>query len=127
MIVTESLFSMDSDTPDIAGLQALANEFGATLMVDVAHDLGCLGADGTGHIGMQGMLGKVDLVMGSFSKTFASNGGFVASRKRAVKEYLRFYSPSCTFSTRSRPSRSPSSDRLYRSCARPKVPPCAGA
>ncbi|WP_294646549.1 aminotransferase class I/II-fold pyridoxal phosphate-dependent enzyme [uncultured Aureimonas sp.] len=98
MIVTESLFSMDSDTPDIAGLQALANEFGATLMVDVAHDLGCLGADGTGHIGMQGMLGKVDLVMGSFSKTFASNGGFVASRKRAVKEYLRFYSPSCTFS-----------------------------
>lgn len=98
MIVTEGLFSMDSDTPDIAGLQALANEFGATLMVDVAHDLGCLGEDGTGHIGIQNMLGKVDLVMGSFSKTFASNGGFVASKSRAVKEYLRFYSPSCTFS-----------------------------
>jgi glycine C-acetyltransferase len=98
MLVTEGLFSMDSDTPDIAAMQQLAEEFGATLMVDVAHDLGCLGEDGTGHIGIQNMLGKVDLVMGSFSKTFASNGGFVVTNNRAVKEYLRFYSPSCTFS-----------------------------
>ena len=98
MVVTEGLFSMDSDTPDIGALQDLAHEYGATLMVDVAHDLGCLGEDGTGHIGIQNMLGKVDLVMGSFSKTFGSNGGFVATRSRAVKEYLRYYSPSCTFS-----------------------------
>ena len=98
MIVTESLFSMDSDTPDIRALQDLADEFDATLMVDVAHDLGNIGQDGRGHIGLQGMLGKVDLVMGSFSKTFGSNGGFVACRDRHVKEYLRFYSPSCTFS-----------------------------
>ena len=98
MIVTESLFSMDSDTPDIEALQNLADEFDATLMVDVAHDLGCLGEDGRGHIGLQNMVGKVDLVMGSFSKTFGSNGGFVACRERHVKEYLRFYSPSCTFS-----------------------------
>lgn len=98
MIVTEGLFSMDSDTPDLAAMQALAREYNATLMVDVAHDLGCLGADGTGHIGIQNMLGQVDLVMGSFSKTFGSNGGFVAMNDRAVKEYLRFYSPSCTFS-----------------------------
>ncbi len=98
MVVTESLFSMDSDTPDITALQEAADEYGATLMVDVAHDFGCLGDDGTGHIGIQNMLGKVDLVMGSFSKTFASNGGFVATNNRAVKEYLRFYSPTCTFS-----------------------------
>lgn len=98
MVVTEGLFSMDSDTPDLIALQDLAREYDATLMVDVAHDLGCLGEDGTGHIGIQGMLGKVDLVMGSFSKTFGSNGGFVATNSRAVKEYLRFYSPSCTFS-----------------------------
>jgi glycine C-acetyltransferase len=98
MVVTEGLFSMDSDTPDIAALQALCHEFNATLVVDVAHDLGCLGEDGRGHIGLQGMLGKVDLVMGSFSKTFGSNGGFVACRSREVKEYLRFYSPPCTFS-----------------------------
>jgi glycine C-acetyltransferase len=98
MVVTEGLFSMDSDTPDLVGLQALCDEFGATLMVDVAHDLGNLGEDGRGFIGMQGMLGKVDLVMGSFSKTFGSNGGFVACRSREVKEYLRFFSPPCTFS-----------------------------
>lgn len=98
LIVTEGLFSMDSDTPDIAALQHLAHRYGGTLVVDVAHDLGCLGDDGTGHIGIQKMLGEVDLVMGSFSKTFGSNGGFVATNSRAVKEYLRFYSPSCTFS-----------------------------
>jgi 7-keto-8-aminopelargonate synthetase-like enzyme len=98
MVVTEGLFSMDSDTPDLAALQELCHEYGATLLVDVAHDLGALGEDGRGHIGIQKMLGKVDLVMGSFSKTFASNGGFVACRTRAIKEYLRFYSPPATFS-----------------------------
>jgi 7-keto-8-aminopelargonate synthetase-like enzyme len=98
MVVTEGLFSMDSDTPDLAAMQELCREYNATLMVDVAHDLGSLGEDGRGHIGLQGMLGKIDLVMGSFSKTFASNGGFVACKSRAVKEYLRFYSPPCTFS-----------------------------
>jgi glycine C-acetyltransferase len=98
LLVTESLFSMDSDTPDIAALQALCHEFDATLMVDVAHDLGNLGPTGRGFIEMQNMLGKVDVVMGSFSKTFASNGGFVAARKRSVKEYLRYYSSPNTFS-----------------------------
>jgi glycine C-acetyltransferase len=98
LVVTEGLFSMDSDTPDIAALQSLCHEFNATLVVDVAHDLGCLGDDGRGHLGIQNMLGKVDLVMGSFSKTFASNGGFVACKSRAVKEYLRFYSAPATFS-----------------------------
>ena len=98
MVVTEGLFSMDSDTPDIRAMQALCKEYDATLMVDVAHDLGCLGEDGRGFIGAQGMLGQVDVVMGSFSKTFASNGGFVAVNNRAIKEYLRFYSAPATFS-----------------------------
>ncbi|MGH7227388.1 MAG: aminotransferase class I/II-fold pyridoxal phosphate-dependent enzyme, partial [Gemmataceae bacterium] len=98
LVVTEGLFSMDSDTPDLAVLQELCREFNATLVVDVAHDLGSLGKDGRGHIGMQNMLGQVDVVMGSFSKTFASNGGFVACKSRAVQEYLRFYSAPATFS-----------------------------
>jgi len=98
MVVTEGLFSMDSDTPDLLAFQELCNEFGATLLVDVAHDLGNLGPDGRGHIGLQNMVGKLDLVMGSFSKTFGSNGGFITCRNRALKEYMRFYSPSCTFS-----------------------------
>src|SRR6202521_1948274 len=60
LVITEGLFSMDSDTPSLLELQALCHEYKATLVVDVAHDLGCLGKDGRGHIGMQDMLGKID-------------------------------------------------------------------
>lgn len=98
LVVTEGLFSMDSDTPDLGALQELSREYEATLLVDVAHDLGSMGPGGTGAIGAQGMLGKVDIVMGSFSKTFASNGGFVTSNSAAVKQYLKFYGSSATFS-----------------------------
>jgi glycine C-acetyltransferase len=98
LVITEGLFSMDSDTPDIAALQDLCREYDARLMVDVAHDLGCIGKAGRGHIGLQNMLGKVDIVMGSFSKTFASNGGFVAVNSPAVKEYLRYFGSAGTFS-----------------------------
>jgi glycine C-acetyltransferase len=99
MVVTEALFSLDSDTPDLAALQALCEEFGATLLVDVTHDLGVLGADGTGVVGDLGLLGKLDLVVGSFAATLASNGGFVACRNREVKEYLRFFSSPCAASS----------------------------
>ena len=98
LVVTESLFSMDSDWPDIRKMQEICREHEATLVVDVAHDLGSLGPDGTGNLGAAGLLGEVDLVMGSFSKTFASNGGFVATHKREVKEYLKCYSSPQTFS-----------------------------
>jgi glycine C-acetyltransferase len=98
LVVTESLFSMDSDTPDLQELQDLCREYGATLLVDVAHDLGAMGPGGRGLIGEQGMLGKLDIVMGSFSKTFGSNGGFVACNSAAVKQYLKYYGSSATFS-----------------------------
>ena len=114
LLVTEGVFSMDADSPDIAALQALAHEFGALLVVDVAHDLGCSGPDGTGQIGAQNMLGKVDLVMGAFSKSFASNGGFVATHSQAVKEYLRYYAPSGTFSN----ALSPMQIAIVRECIR---------
>jgi 7-keto-8-aminopelargonate synthetase-like enzyme len=114
LVVTEGLFSMDSDTPNLVELQALCHEFNATLVVDVAHDLGCLGEDGRGHIGMQNMLGKIDLVMGSFSKTFASNGGFVACKTRAVKEYLRFYSAPVTFSNALSPGQAAIIDKAFQ-------------
>ena len=98
LVITEGLFSMHSDTPDIPALQDLCHEYGAKLLVDVAHDLGNIGEDGRGHVGRQKMTGKVDLVMGSFSKTFASNGGFVACNSVAVKEYLRYFGSTGTFS-----------------------------
>lgn len=98
LVVTEGLFSMDSDSPDLARLQAVCHEFGATLLVDVAHDLGALGPNGGGAIDAQGMLGKIDLVMGAFSKTFSSNGGFVATASRAVKRHLQLYAGPHMFS-----------------------------
>ena len=98
LVITEGLFSMDADVPDILATQAVCKEFGATLVVDVAHDLGALGPGGSGSLGIQGCLGKVDLVMGSFSKTFGSNGGFVASHLGSVKQFLKVFSPSNTFS-----------------------------
>jgi 7-keto-8-aminopelargonate synthetase-like enzyme len=97
LVVTESLFSMDSDTPDIVAIQNLCHAYNATLLVDVAHDLGAMGTTGRGALEMQAMLGKVDVVMGSFSKTFASNGGFVATNRPALKVALRFCCGPLTF------------------------------
>lgn len=98
LVVSEGLFSMDSDSPDIARLQEVAHEFGAVLMMDVAHDFGATGPHGTGQIGIQKMLGKVDLVMGSFSKTFSSNGGFVATNEKSVRQFLGIYGGSHMYS-----------------------------
>ncbi len=61
--------------PDIAGLVDICRRFGATLMVDAAHDLGAIGPTGRGFLERQGMAGRPDVLMGSFSKAFASNGG----------------------------------------------------
>jgi len=91
LVITEGLFSMDSDSPDLRAMQAVCREYQATLMVDVAHDFGSLGPGGTGHIGREGMLGEIDIVMGAFSKTFASNGGFVATRHAGVRSYVEAY------------------------------------
>jgi glycine C-acetyltransferase len=98
LVVTEGLFSMDADVPDLPLMQHLCREYNATLLVDVAHDLGALGPGGSGSIGQQAMLGKVDLVMGAFSKTFASNGGFVASSSHAVKRQLQLFAGPHLFS-----------------------------
>ncbi len=98
LVVTESLFSMHSDTPDLGAMRALCDKYDATLLVDCAHDLGSMGEDGLGHLGMQKMLDAADIIIGSFSKTFGSNGGFIAVRDKATAEYLKYYSATHTFS-----------------------------
>ena len=98
LVVSEGLFSMDSDSPAIEMLQQVAHEFGAVLMMDIAHDFGATGPGGTGQLGIQQMVGKVDLVMGSFSKTFATNGGFVATREKPVHQFLGIYAGSHMYS-----------------------------
>ena len=98
LVITEGLFSMDADMPDIAAIQEVCRQQDAILMVDIAHDFGAMGPGGTGTLGSQNMLGQVDLVMGSFSKTFASNGGFVAVKSPAIKQYMKFYGGPHVFS-----------------------------
>ncbi len=98
LVVTESLFSMHSDTPDIGALRAVCDEYNAQLLVDCAHDFGCIGENGLGHLSLQNMIDKTDVIIGSFSKTFASNGGFIAIKERSVAEYLKYFSATQTFS-----------------------------
>src|SRR5262245_15009336 len=98
LAMTEAVFSMDSDTPDFARFLEVRREYGAVSLVDVAHDLGCLGSTGRGQLEVQHLLGAPDLLIGSFSKTFASNGGFIATNDAGVKEYLKMYSSPQTFS-----------------------------
>jgi glycine C-acetyltransferase len=98
LVVTESLFSMHSDTPDIGALRAACDQYDAKLLVDCAHDFGCIGEEGLGHLGLQNMVGAPDIIVGSFSKTFASNGGFIGVKSQAAAEYLKYFSATQTFS-----------------------------
>ena len=98
LVVTESLFSMDSDYPDFERMSRLCDAYEASLMVDVAHDLGVLGPGGRGVLHETGMLEEVPFLVGSFSKTFASIGGFFAARHRGPTLYARGFSGSYTFS-----------------------------
>lgn len=97
LVVTETVFSMDSDVPDLAELREICTRHGANLLVDAAHDLGAMGPTGRGCLEACGMVGKPDILMGSFSKTFASNGGFVACQDPALKLALRYNCGPLTF------------------------------
>jgi len=92
LVVTEGLFSMESTTPPLSRIKEVCRAYDATLLVDVAHDLGASGPGGLGQLAAQGVLSDVDLVMGSFSKTFCSNGGFLATPSRALKQYVKQFS-----------------------------------
>ena len=98
LVVTEGTFSMDADSPQLAPLLDACGEHDATLLVDVAHDLGQLGPGGAGQIGAQGLLGDVDLVMGAFSKVFCACGGFLGTSSAAVKDYVRVFGGTFMFS-----------------------------
>lgn len=112
IVVVESLFSMDSDIPDLVKTQDLCNEYSATLIVDCAHDLGSIAETGRGALEFQSMIGKVDVLMGSFSKTFASNGGFVATNATELKLGLKYLCGPNTFSN----AMSPASAALVHKC-----------
>jgi len=114
LVVTESFFPLTADSPDLAGFQAAAREFDARLAVNVAHDLGCAGPEGTGALGAQNLLGRVDLIVGSFSRAFASNGGFIAAHRREVRDYLRHVSPPAAFSSALTPAQAAAAGAALR-------------
>jgi len=88
LIVSEGVFSMEGDIADLRGTIELARPYGARVYVDEAHGIGVLGATGAGAAEHLGVLDDVDIVMGTFSKSLASVGGFVAA-SRAVIDYLK--------------------------------------
>ena len=88
LIVSEGVFSMEGDIADMKGITRLAKPYGARVYVDEAHGLGLLGATGAGAAEHLGVLDDVDIVMGTFSKSLASVGGFIAA-DRTVIDYLK--------------------------------------
>ncbi|MGH7682538.1 MAG: aminotransferase class I/II-fold pyridoxal phosphate-dependent enzyme [Candidatus Eiseniibacteriota bacterium] len=103
LIVVDGLYSMEGDLAPLPDIVRLAKEYGARLLVDDAHGIGVLGARGAGACEATGVEDQVDLVMGTFSKSFASLGGFIAG-PRAVMDYLRHHARALIFSASMTPA-----------------------
>ena len=88
LVVVDGVFSMEGDICDLPPIVELCERFGARLMVDEAHGVGVLGARGAGACELFGVEDRVDLRMGTFSKSLASCGGFIAGPADVI-EYLR--------------------------------------
>ncbi len=97
LIVVDGLYSMMGDLADLPSIVKLARHYGARLMVDEAHSVGVLGKTGRGAAEHFGLDDDADLVMGTFSKSFASLGGFVAGPSRVI-HYIKHHARSLIFS-----------------------------
>ena len=95
-IVTDSVFSMEGDVADVKRITELAKKYNASVMVDEAHGIGVFGPGGRGVCHAQGVADDVDLIMGTFSNSFASLGGFIATDKE-ITNFLRHHSRSYIF------------------------------
>jgi len=98
LVVVESLYSMDSDGPDLKEIVAAARDHAAYILLDCAHDLGIFGRAGTGLADEAGVLDEIDFIVGSFSKVLATTGGFMASRWRQCTLSVQAFGQSNTFS-----------------------------
>lgn len=96
LIVTDGVFSMEGDVANLPEIVRLAKKYDAQVMVDEAHGIGVFGKGGRGTCNHFGVTDDVDLIMGTFSKSFASLGGFIATDKE-ITNFLRHHSRSYIF------------------------------
>ena len=97
LIVSDGVFSTTGTIVDLPNLVAVAKKYGARILIDDAHSVGVIGKGGRGTASHFGLDGDVDMTMGTFSKTFASLGGFVVGDK-AVINYIKHIAPALIFS-----------------------------
>ncbi|MDR1811188.1 MAG: aminotransferase class I/II-fold pyridoxal phosphate-dependent enzyme, partial [Prevotella sp.] len=111
LIVVDGVFSMEGDVINLPGVVELAKKYGANVMIDEAHGLGVMGRNysGKGVHDHFGLTGGVDLIMGTFSKSLASIGGFIAG-DAAVIDYLRHNSRPYIFSASITPGATAAAD-----------------
>lgn len=97
LIVVDGIFSMDGDIANLPAIVDLAEKYEATIMVDDAHAIGVIGEKGSGTASHFGLTEKIDLIMGTFSKSLAALGGFIASDFETIN-YIKHNSRSLIFS-----------------------------
>lgn len=103
LIVVDGVFSMDGDIANLPEIVRLADKYEATVMVDDAHSIGVLGKNGAGTAAHFGLTKKVDLIMGTFSKSLAALGGFIASDFETIN-FIKHHSRSLIFSASATPA-----------------------
>jgi 8-amino-7-oxononanoate synthase len=103
LVVVDGVFSMEGDIIRLPELAKIAAKYGAKVMVDDAHAIGVLGATGAGTAEHFGVSDQVDLIMGTFSKSFAALGGFIAGKAEVI-EYIQHTARSLIFSASITPS-----------------------
>ncbi|MCD6169242.1 MAG: pyridoxal phosphate-dependent aminotransferase family protein [Candidatus Latescibacteria bacterium] len=97
LIVIDGVFSMEGDIADLPGIVELADRYKCRIMVDDAHSIGVLGKGGRGTAEHFGLEEEVDIVMGTFSKSFASIGGFIVADEEVI-DYIKHHSRALIFS-----------------------------
>ena len=103
LIVADGIFSMEGDIVRLPEMVELAEKYNASIMIDDAHAIGVLGKNGSGTASHFGLTDKVDLIMGTFSKSLASLGGFIASDKDTIN-FIKHNSRSLIFSASMTPA-----------------------
>jgi 8-amino-7-oxononanoate synthase len=126
MVVVDGVFSMEGDVAPLVDIVELCAHHGARLMVDEAHGAGVLGARGAGTAELLGVEDRVDLRMGTFSKSFASCGGFVAGPADVI-DYLRISSRAFLFTASSVPAALGATLAALRIIRSPEGPPLLAA